>query len=266
MAACFAGLHITDASQFADYIPTYTDAKQQSTAAESANPSASSSSPALQTDQMLPGTPHGVSTPGQAMQPHNSGQQPIRNRQRPPVSGQKAPDSGQQMPVGAHQDSANGQIQPVSGQSLLSRVQSGKRSKQTTLGGLEQQASRPVSYSPDSPERPSKSARRQSILAFGQKPAADGQSLPSSSKSFVGTAVAHKTHARPPHSESSPYANIAQVLDLTNVVEEDTSAVGFSQHQPVQALTNSGHKRRRHALLQSHNQSDQAGGKVVDLT
>lgn len=208
----------------------------------------------------------------------SSGKQDLRNGLIPGLDGQGSAHSRQkaavarpEVPLSARNNSSTGQKSQISGQSLLSRVQAIKRNRQTTLDSELKPGPSPCSHSPESAERASKSARRQSRLGTEQTPAANGQDLASGKKAFTETAS--RPHAEQHRSEESTYGGVAQVLDLTQDPGAGTSVELDQQGandilQPGSAITASSRKRRRHFLLQGavSGRDNEASGPVVDLT
>ena len=261
---CLAGLQISDASSFSDYVPT--DSHPGATAHDT--PTAGTD-PQSQTQHLLLSTPQAVSLPG-TVAPDNAGQQAsasrqplFRNRQNAPASGQKAPYSGQKEFVGGHLAPASSRQNPqVSGQSMLNTAQAGQHSKQATLDGQLKRALNTGSYSSESVERPSKSVRRLSQSIDGQIPATNGQDLApclaSSSAGRTDSALyKHRSQSR-----LSPYGSVAQVLDLTQDQEDDAIADAEQQQQIASKLTTSKSRHQEWPLpVATHAPED-----LVDLT
>ncbi len=258
-----AGLQISDASSFSDYIPT--DSHQVATAAA---PPFSRVVPPSETQRLHQSTPQalGLQIPNMALghllhqQASASGQPTYLERQGAPVRGQQGCPDWQ--PVTA----SSGQKLQNSGQSLLSGAQAKQHSRQTTLDAGLKRASSTSFQSPESVERPSKSVRRLSRLVNGQPSVASGQKLPSS---VIGSTGAKPDRAHledKPRFDLSPYGTVAQVLDLTQDQEGRAATdVVPPQSGPVTTIFES--RRRRQSILQSDRQVVKcAADNFVDLT
>ena len=262
LAELLAGLQISDASSFSDYIPT--DSHQVATAAA---PPFTSTGPPHERQQHHQSTPQASGLPIPNMALHAVHQQPSANGQPTYLETQGAPVSGQQgspdwQPVPA----SSGQKLQNSGQFLLSGAQAKQRSRQTTLdGGLKRAASTSF-QSPESLERPSKSVRRLSRLADGQILAGSGQKLPSSVISSTGAKSDRARLADKPRSGLSPYGSVAQLLDLTQD-QEARAATDVAPLHSGPVTTVSECRQRRQSLLQSDSQVvSLAADHLVDLT
>ena len=271
---CVAGLQISDASSFSDYIPT--DSHQAATAVA---PPFSRAGPSSETQQHHQSTPQapGLPVPNvalghslyqQASASGASGQPAYLERQGAQVSVQQGSPDWQPVPADSGQKLQN------SGQSLLSGAQAKQRSRQTTLdGGLKRAAS--ASFpSPESLERPSKSVRRLSRLADGQPSAASGQKLPSSVIGSTGAKPDRAHLTDKPRSGLSPYGTVAQVLDLTQDLTQDLTldqegraATDVVPLQVGPVVTVSECRKRRQSMLQSDRQVVNFAADIfVDLT
>lgn len=237
--AWLAGLQISDASSFSDYIPT--DSHPAATA--HVTPTASTE-PQSQTQHLLLSTPQAVSLPGTTAVSDNAGQQAsasrqplVFNRQDAPASGQKAPYSGQKGCVSGHlAPGSSGQKSQVSGQSLLNTARAGQHSKQATLDGQLKRALNTGSYSSESVERPSKSVRRLSQSVDGQISATNGQDLAPSLAGSTARRTDSALYKDRSQSRLSPYGNVAQVLDLTQEQEDDASTLTTSRSKSRHAV------------------------------
>ena len=235
--AWLAGLQISDASSFSDYVPT--DSHPGATAHDT--PTASTE-PQSQTQHLLLSTPQAVSLPGTTVLPDNVGQQASASRQPLVFNNQDAPASGQKAPYSGQKGCVRGQLAPgssgrksqVSGQSLLNTAPAGQHSKQATLDGQLKRALNTGSYSSESVERPSKSFRRLSQSIDGQISATNGQDLAPSLAGSTARRTDSALYKNRSQSRLSPDGNVVQVLDLTQ--EDDASMVTTSRSKSRHAV------------------------------
>ena len=263
----FAGLHISDASSLATYIPT--DRQQSGSAGASTT---DTNSPASLSQQ--PPTHAKASTLKHATPAASSLQKATAERQDTSLDGQSTPANGQAASVNGQlraastlQGPSSGQKRPSSVQSLLQKVQANKRAKQTTLDmGLKPTAN---AQSEGRPEREPQSARRQSRLAYGQTPYANGQQSSYRQQTDPGTQLRASASAQQPLNSRSPYGSVAQVLDLTDSENDtgtgqDAPAVGTSS---VAAAGGSASKASQHIGAESSGEpTDHQSDSCTDLT
>lgn len=264
------GLHISDASSLATYIPS--DRQQPSSAVSSA---ADTNSPAS-LGQQPPTHPQTSSTLRHATSAASTVQKATAERQSTPLNGQSTPVNGQVASVNgqqratlAHQGPSSGQKRPSSVQSLLQKVQANKRVKQTTLDMGFNPTAKAQSVDPGRSEREPQSARRQSRLANGHTPYADGQHSAYHQQIEPRTQFTASASAKEPLNSRSPYGNVAQVLDLTDS-ENDTG--GGQDAGPIEQCSNAAAVGRASKASQlrciesSGEPSDKQPDSCIDLT
>lgn len=277
-----AGLQITDAASFADYIPI--DAAHASTPIptlppladpsvpvspqQAVNAHASSRTPMHNPQQQPAGDthiPHG--TPGPGVLPDTgfregsvciqhstiSGQGTQLSGQQVPIKASQAPVSGQKLPIGNFSAPFSGQKGPVSGQkrpaSGLDGPSASKHSRQTTLDAA-LKGRDPISGS--SAERRSTGTNRELPSGSGMVPLhwSKGVQTPCGEGSVQ--------HARQCKAAALPDADVAQVLDLTQADEGLATGSGIGTKErhgspwlqpPARQSTGCVGNRRQETLL-----------------
>ena len=302
MCSWDVGLQITDASSFADYMPSDSasapvlhDPTLPPPCQQPLDARASSRTPLLHPQQQ-PGSTGASQTPvgmfGQATLPEAGssgrfacavdGQGPRFSGQKVPIgtsqlpfSTQKGSADGQRLPIGASQfpistqkGAASGQKRPASGQPPDRGVEASKHSRQTTLDSGLKGVSAAFGHMTGSAEGQPAGSSRQTPSSSELAP------LHWSKSRQTPFGAGSGQHAKQHRAVASPYENVAQVLDLTQADNEPATTTEIDQHdgsphvQPPARLSSGCDSKGRHkALLQpcSSNSPGQTAN-VVDLT
>ena len=203
--------------------------------------------------------------------PEGSGQKVRTEASLPPFSTQKGvasrqkePFGASQVPVSAQKVSASGQKRPASGHFLLDGPQTSKHSRQTTLDMRLKGAPTAFGHTGRSAEGQSAGSNRQTPPGNGPAPLHW-----SISRQTPGSAGAAQ-HAKQHSAGVSPHDRVAQVLDLTQVEDEEpaTSAQTDPHAGPprVQPSAKSSTDRRTAFLQPPSVNSPTNTANIVDLT